>query len=546
MRPRPPIRRCAIYTRKSSEEGLEQQFNSLDAQREAALAYIKSQQHEGWRALSTPYDDGGFSGGTLERPGLQRLIADIRAGKVQIVVVYKVDRLTRSLADFAKLIEVFETRGVSFVSVTQQFNTTTSMGRLMLNVLLSFAQFEREVAGERIRDKIAASKKKGLWMGGTPPLGYDVKDRTLVVNETEAALVRLVFESYVRLGTVTRLMQDMEDQGHRTKRYVSATGATHGGVHFSRGHLYRILANRIYRGEIVHKDAAYPGEHAAIVDEALWERAQALLAANRHAFETDERVIAPALLKGLLFDGAGNRMSPSHAVKQGQRYRYYVSQAVLQNREQEAGAVARVPAQPLEAWITDATLDVLARDEQYRVLAARLRAMNEAERYHQLRQIIQRVVISDQSIMLRLDAAGAPAAAGINTDHVSDDTRPIEIELPFDLVRRTDGARIIVAGNQPPPSDASALALTKALVRGYRWRQQLMSGSARSIAAIAKDNGITARYVSRLVRLSLLAPDVIGAILTHHIPGDVTLETLPYILPHDWDAQRRLFGVSVR
>ena len=308
MRPKQPIRWCAVYTRKSSEEGLEQDFNSLDAQREAGTAYIKSQQHEGWRSLTTHYDDGGYSGGTLDRPALQRLLADIRAGKVQIVVVYKVDRLTRSLADFAKLIELFDAHGVSFVSVTQQFNTTTSMGRLMLNVLLSFAQFEREVTGERIRDKIAASKKKGMWMGGTPPLGYDVKDRKLVVNEAEAELVRHIFRRYVELGTVAKLTAALEAEGHRTKRYTSTSGRTFGGRAFSRGHLYRILSNRIYLGEIVHKDASYPGEHRAIVDPALWDRVQALLAANHHAARTDERVASPALLKGLIFDGAGNRM----------------------------------------------------------------------------------------------------------------------------------------------------------------------------------------------------------------------------------------------
>jgi DNA invertase Pin-like site-specific DNA recombinase len=545
MRTKPPSRWCAVYTRKSSEEGLERQFNSLDAQREAAQAYVKSQQHEGWRALPAHYDDGGFSGGTLERPGLQRLLADIKAGKVQIVVVYKVDRLSRSLADFAKLIELFETHGVSFVSVTQQFNTTTSMGRLMLNVLLSFAQFEREVTGERIRDKIAASKKKGMWMGGTPPLGYDVRDRKLVVNETEAALVRLIFESHVRLGTVARLMQAMAEQGHRTKRYTSVSGATYGGVSFSRGHLYRILANRIYLGEVVHKDAAYPGEHAAIIDRALWDQVQSLLAANRQAFETDERVSAPALLKGLLFDGAGNRMSPSHAVKQGQRYRYYVSQAVLQNRENEAGSITRIPAEPLETLITDATLVALAKDERTRVAAARLKALTGAERHHDLRQIIRRVVISRSKVDLSLDPSSCLTARA-DTHEPFAETGFINIELPFNLVRRTDGAKTIMGDDHRPPSDASAAALAKALVRGYRWRQQLISGSARSIAAIAEDTGIAVRYVSRLVRLSLLAPDIIEAILAHRIPSDVTLETLPYILPHDWDEQRRLFGLSVR
>ncbi len=395
MRPKQPIRWCAVYTRKSSEEGLEQQFNSLDAQREAGRAYVQSQRHEGWRPLTTHYDDGGYSGGTLDRPALQRLLTDIRAGKVQIVVVYKVDRLTRSLADFAKLIELFEAHGVSFVSVTQQFNTTTSMGRLMLNVLLSFAQFEREVTGERIRDKIAASKKKGLWMGGTPPLGYDARERKLLVNETEAKLVQLIFQRYAELGTVAKLAAALQAKGYRTKRYTSTSGRTLGGRTFSRGHLYRILSNRIYRGEIVHKDAAYPGEHQAIVEPALWDRVQALLAANHHAAHTDERVVSPALLKGLIFDGAGNRMSPSHAVTRGQRYRYYVSQAVLQDRPQEAGSIARLPARELEQVVTNAMFNALAGDERTRVAAARLDRMGQRDRQQALRRVVRRVEISE-------------------------------------------------------------------------------------------------------------------------------------------------------
>jgi site-specific DNA recombinase len=389
MRPKPPIRWCAVYTRKSSEEGLEQDFNSLDAQREAGRAYVQSQRHEGWRALTTPYDDGGYSGGTLDRPALQRLLTDIRAGKVQIVVVYKVDRLTRSLADFAKLIELFDEHGVSFVSVTQQFNTTTSMGRLMLNVLLSFAQFEREVTGERIRDKIAASKKKGLWMGGTPPLGYEAKDRKLVVNEAEATLVQHIFRRYAQLSTVAKLTVALEVEGYRTKRYTSTSGRTFGGRAFSRGHLYCILSNRIYLGEIVHKDASYPGDHRAIIDPALWDRVQALLAANHHAARTDERVASSALLKGLIFDGAGNRMSPSHAVKEGIRYRYYVSQAVLQGRAQEAGSIARLPARELEQVVIRAVFSSLTKDERTRIAAARLDEMEERDRQQALRRVVR-------------------------------------------------------------------------------------------------------------------------------------------------------------
>lgn len=314
--------RCAIYTRKSSEEGLEQSFNSLDAQREACRAFIHSQKHEGWQALRTYYDDGGYSGATTDRPSLQRLMDDIQAKKVDSVVVYKVDRLTRSLADFAKLVEIFDRHQVSFVSVTQQFNTTTSMGRLTLNVLLSFAQFEREVTGERIRDKIAASKRKGMWMGGTVPLGYDVQGRKLIVNNSEAECVRGIFKRYVQLGCVSKLKTHLENDGVKSKQRISQAGRQTGGVTYSRGALYRILQNRIYLGEIEHRGQIYPGEHKAIVPRELWERVEARLQSNNRTHKNGSRAATPSLLVGLIFDQQGNRFTPAHAVKNGKRYRY--------------------------------------------------------------------------------------------------------------------------------------------------------------------------------------------------------------------------------
>jgi site-specific DNA recombinase len=541
MRPKQPLRWCAVYTRKSSEEGLEQDFNSLDAQREAGTAYVKSQQHEGWRLLTTHYDDGGYSGGTLDRPALQRLLADIRAGKVQIVVVYKVDRLTRSLSDFAKLIELFEAHGVSFVSVTQQFNTTTSMGRLMLNVLLSFAQFEREVTGERIRDKIAASKKKGLWMGGTPPLGYDARERKLIVNETEAALVQHIFRRYAEFGTVAKLMVALQAERRCSKRYTSTSGRTFGGRTFSRGHLYRILSNRVYRGEIVHKDAAYRGEHQAILDAELWDRVQALLAANHHAVRTDERSASPALLKGLIFDGAGNRMSPTHAVKEGIRYRYYVSQAVLQDRAQEAGSIARLPARELEQVVTNAVFNALARDECTRVAAARLDGMGQRDRQQALRRVVRRVEVSDSRIGVTMDPSALEKLDGVARPDDNGDGLTT-IELPFDIVRRDNGARVLATGGPMPAVDSSASALVKAVARGYAWRQQLLNGSVRSTAEIARNEGITRRYVARLLRLGFLAPDIIAAILANRQPAHMTVDRLRGPIPFDWDEQRRLFG----
>jgi DNA invertase Pin-like site-specific DNA recombinase len=355
---------CAIYTRKSSEEGLEQDFNSLDAQREACEAYILSQRHEGWSALPQMYDDGGISGGTMERPALKRLLADVAAGKIDVVVVYKVDRLTRSLADFAKIVEIFDQRQVSFVSVTQAFNTTSSMGRLTLNVLLSFAQFEREVTGERIRDKIAASKKKGMWMGGLPPLGYDVQDRKLVVNPAEARTVQLIFERYATLKSVRLLQAELDRTGIVSKSRKRDNGSAYGGLPLGRGALYAMLSNRVYRGEIVHKGVAHPGRHDPIIDEVLFNDVQQILVANRANRERGTNADAPSLLAGLIFDADGNRMTPTHANKKGVRYRYYVSQTLIvalageadRNRAaatSSAGKGQRLPAAGIERLVVD-------------------------------------------------------------------------------------------------------------------------------------------------------------------------------------------------
>src|SRR5215831_2524921 len=340
--------RCAIYTRKSSEEGLEQEFNSLQAQREACEAFINSQRHEGWVCLPTCYDDGGFSGATMERPALQRLLADITAGRVDTVVVYKIDRLTRSLADFAKIVEILDARGASFVSVTQQFNTTTSMGRLTLNVLLSFAQFEREVIGERIRDKIAASKKKGMWMGGVPPLGYRVQDRKLVIVDSEAETVRSIFRRYAELGSVRLLKAELEALGISSKAWTSASGRRIGGKPFSRGALYLILQNRTYLGEIVHKRQSHPGEHAPIIDQPLWDAAQAQLAGNTAERNSGVRTRPPTLLAELLFDADGNRMTPTYAGKQGTHYRYYVSRPLITKDQTKSSTGLRLPAVEIE------------------------------------------------------------------------------------------------------------------------------------------------------------------------------------------------------
>ena len=349
--------RCALYTRKSSEEGLDQEFNSLDAQREACEAFVKSQKSEGWRTLAARYDDGGVSGGSMQRPALKRLLADIAADQIEVVVVYKIDRLTRSLADFARMVELFDRHRVSFVSVTQAFNTTSSMGRLTLNVLLSFAQFEREVTGERIRDKIAASKAKGMWMGGTVPLGYDVPtdaSRALVLNEAEATTVRTIFKTYLELGSVPVLQRWLDARGIRSKRRTTRGGRVMGGLPFSRGALFHLLRNRTYLGLIVHQHQAHPGRHAAIVETALFDTVQARLDANARRHHARSGRVARAPLTGRIFDIDGQPMSPSFTHGQrGQVYRYYVSAPLQPGRHDgDGGAIRRVPGPALEALLS--------------------------------------------------------------------------------------------------------------------------------------------------------------------------------------------------
>src|SRR5580704_10622621 len=347
--------RCAVYTRVSDDQGLEQEFNSLDNQREAGEAYIKSQAHEGWRYVPTRYEDGGFSAGSLERPALQKLLCDIRERRIDVVVVYKVDRLTRSLSDFVKLVELFDAHEVSFVSVTQAFNTTTSMGRLTLNVLLSFAQFEREVTGERIRDKIAASKKKGIWMGGVVPLGYRVESRALHIVEDHAELVRGLFKRYLEVGSVPRLKERLDAEDVRVPIRIDGKGRSTGGGLFSRGHIYKIFSNPIYIGQIAHKGVVHEGQHPAIIDCEFWDRVQQSL--ERHLAAKNqcrERQSTNALLVGKLFDDRGNLMTPSWSTRGSKRWSYYVSQATLRGDKANAGSVARVSAPEIERRVIEA------------------------------------------------------------------------------------------------------------------------------------------------------------------------------------------------
>jgi site-specific DNA recombinase len=476
-----PIRWCAVYTRKSTDEGLEQEFNSLQAQREAGAAYVKSQHQEGWRLLAASYDDGGYSGANLERPALKQLMADIRAGQVQTVVVYKVDRLTRSLTDFAHLIELFESRGVSFVSVTQQFNTTTSMGRLMLNVLLSFAQFEREVTGERIRDKIAAAKRKGMWMGGAPPIGYELGDKKLLINHQQAQVVRHIFRRYQALKSVAKLCRELEMQGYRTKPYTSVAGRSGGGKLFTRGHLYRILQNRVYRGQVTHRDVTHHGEHAAIVERKLWDTVQRVLAGNRRAAASGSHFQSDSLFKGLLFDDAGNRMSPSHANKAGCRYRYYVSQALLQQRKQDAGSLPRLPAHDFERLVTARIVQEIEADSGMRAALCKLGWNHEPDRKRLLRIIIKRVEVAKGMVRVQLDLAAALAE-----DQAPPNLRPQPrtIQMACDLAKGAGGIQLL-PGRETDDSPRRNPALIFGVVRGYQWRNQLQSGKFASVTELA-------------------------------------------------------------
>jgi DNA invertase Pin-like site-specific DNA recombinase len=559
--------RCAIYTRKSSEEGLEQSFNSLDAQREACEAYIGSQRHEGWRALDTHYDDGGYSGGTLERPGLRELLADIEARKIDVVVVYKVDRLTRSLADFAKIVERFDAHGVSFVSVTQQFNTTSSMGRLTLNVLLSFAQFEREVTGERIRDKIAASKKKGMWMGGSVPLGYDAKNRKLIINASEAAIVQGMYRRYLDLGCVRKLMRDLKAKGIRSKRRVSNAGRASGGLLYSRGALYDILRNRLYVGEVAHRGAVYAGEHEAIVPKDIWDKVQARLQANGQARRLGVHAKAPSLLAGLLYDAEGHRFTPLHATKNGKRYRYYASQAVIRNGPSEGRSVTRFPAHDVEQLVVKRIQAFLGSSKEFLDLVAEtadskappavlLQAAREtAKRWLKfshtelrefLRMAVSKIIVTSDRVTIAITKQGLGAALLNDTANLPRPTSPAlagdqELVLHVDAQLRRHGMemRMIVPADALGDTAKSPDGpLLKALARARTWYEAIISGEISSLRALAKSAGLNERYVSRVMRLAFLAPDITDALLDGKRAPGLMLDKLMKGVPISWEEQR--------
>jgi site-specific DNA recombinase len=568
------VTRCAIYARKSSEEGLEQSFNSLDAQREACGAFIASQRHEGWRALPARYDDGGYSGGNLDRPALKRLLEDVEANKVDTIVVYKVDRLTRSLADFAKIVEALDAREVSFVSVTQQFNTTTSMGRLTLNILLSFAQFEREVTGERIRDKIAASKRKGMWMGGPVPLGYDVKDRKLIVNPEDAKIVVRLFNLYLELGCVSKLKARLDQEGMKSKARTSAAGNRSGGTSYCRGALYQILKNRIYLGEIPHQGQNHPGQHEAIVAREFFERVQALLRSDNQGRRNGLKANSPSLLVGLLQDSEGNRFTPCHTLKRGRRYRYYVCQPPG-DKSQAQNKSVRLPAHDVERHVAlqlqsflqsgkgvmdelSLSDDPAARTQQLMAGAAkqcqRLSSASPRVVKDFVRKVVRRVVVHPSRIQVDVGKPELCAAllgdsnvpSSCPSTQKPEESKVIHLEIEARVKRCGLEMRLVFPPDhhgQHAPSHPSS-SLLKAVARGRTWHEWILAGEVSGQRAIAQKLGLNERYVSRVLTCAFLAPDIVEAILDGRQPSDLTFRKLTHRLPLSWIEQRRELGFS--
>jgi site-specific DNA recombinase len=543
--------RCAIYTRKSSEEGLDQDFNSLDAQHEACAAFIASQKAEGWVPVATRYDDGGLSGGTLERPALQRLLADIGTGLVDQIVVYKIDRLTRSLADFAKIVDRLDAGGASFVSVTQSFNTATSMGRLTLNMLLSFAQFEREVTAERIRDKIAASKRKGLWMGGAVPFGYQPKGRSLTIDGAEAMVVRDLYALYLDLGSARAVAERAAELGYRTRVRVSGAGRTSGGIAFTRGHVHQILTNPLYAGRIRHHDKVYDGQHPAIIAPDLWQAVQDALtgAAARGRGTTNTSTSSP--LVGKLFDETGDRLTPSHAQKNGKRLRYYISRRLVTDLREAHPDAWRLPACEIESGIAQlirahlskptllfalvpdiAATEVAALNDRFNAL---LNAQsNEGYPTHgadNLMSLLRRADLAQGRVELRLDRQAIARRLGLPPDRLSPEGR--KIIAPFRLQRRGVETKIVL-GDRIPRPDA---VLARNIVTARRWYQAIRDGA--SFTDVARRNKTTTSRVQQMISLAFLAPQILDQISAGSQPLGLTSEWIKrHPLPSDWQAQR--------
>jgi site-specific DNA recombinase len=520
-KPSPPKpQRCAIYTRKSTEHNLDLAFNSLDAQREACEAYIKSQAHEGWKLIPTHFDDGGLSGASLDRPALQSLLDQVRAKRIDIVVVYKVDRLTRSLADFAKLVELFDEHEVSFVSVTQSFNTTSSMGRLTLNVLLSFAQFEREVIGERVRDKIAASKRRGIWVGGSVPLGYRPVGKKLELVPEEADLVRKIFALYIELGSVGALASALDQQGVKPKPRQLANGQSKAAERYTIGPLAHMLKNRMYVGEVAYRGEVHKGEHPGIVDREVFDRVQAMLS-ERSVARKLKRGNSPHLLTGLIFDDRGNPMSPTHANKKGVRYRYYISHALLQRRKEHAGSVPRVSAPEVEALICEA----LRRESS---------AGAEISDKDLIAQHVSKVMIRRNQIDVEPPSDGDGQECGV----------PSKLVIPF---APTTAPQKGITRQPVENGHIDAVARENLLIairRASRWVEAVRLGEAKSFEQIAAQEKLGARHIRWLTPLAFLSPNVVSAIVNEAARAGLTIAALVKALPHSWAEQEKMFRVG--
>lgn len=544
--------RCAIYTRKSTDEGLDQDFNSLDAQREACEAFIRSQKGLGWVVIKDHYDDGGISGGTMDRPALQRLLVDIEQGEVDLVVVYKVDRLTRSLMDFARIIEAFDAKGVSFVSVTQQFNTANSMGRLTLNVLLSFAQFEREVTAERIRDKIAASKRKGMWMGGLPPLGYDNIDKKLVINEGEAKTVRFLFRTYIELGSIRALKGVADQNAITTKRRKVG-----GGKSFSRGHLAQLLRNPIYIGRVAHRGEVFDGQHEAIIDPETWETVQELLDGKAPARRSATNIKGGAVLTGLLFDETGDRLTPTYTRKHGRRYRYYISKRLVGDPEATGGW--RIPAVDLEKIIVQGLTDFLEDETGWmgflghqdwsipNIKEARWRVAGVLSGLSKepggglrdaVHQVAEQIRVAPGSIEIDLELGNLFQGMVADGDPVVH-----TMTLPFHMRRRGVEAKIVIPGakTQPDEPDQNLVHLVQ---RSHQWWERLVTEPDCNIEKLARSSDIPACEVTRFLPLAFLAPEIVEEVLDGCQPMELNVQKIKKVgpIPADWAEQRRLLG----
>lgn len=542
--------RCAIYTRKSTEEGLEQDFNSLDAQREACAAYVASHRHEGWVLIDEQYDDGGYSGGNMDRPGMVQLLGDVRNGKIDVIVVYKVDRLTRSLADFAKIVEILDEKGASFVSVTQSFNTSNSMGRLTLNVLLSFAQFEREVTGERIRDKVAASKQKGMFMGGSVALGYDLKDRKLLVNEQEACTVRHIFERYAELKSVTALAEELAHTEHRTKRREYKTGKIVGGIRFQRGALAHILQNRLYVGEVVHQGKAFAGEHEAIVNPEVFDCVQSIMRGNRR--QIGHRSNHVSILAGMMFDTEGRPMSPTHANRNGKRYRYYYAR--LRAGEGDGSDRMRVPAGEIEKLVCDRLGAFFENEGELGTSIGSRNAETIADGLKVGRQIANSLT-GNAAADIRKTLKGMDFKMSVDLEEIRMDFSPLKATLPEEeddgetatvtvqakLAYRGPDHRFVISPGQSVEPARKDSTMIKLMTTAHAARQTLVDGKESELAV-----GYSKAHLARMARLSFLAPDIVSAILDGTQPVELTTRRLLRAtnIPLDWAEQRKFLGFS--